>query len=893
MEFRLLGPVEARVAGRPVPLGGPRATRALAALLLADGRVVGVDALVDALWDGPPPATAVHQLHKVIGTLRRRVPVETVGRGYRLAADDLDVTAFDRLVAAGSAADLAAALALWRGPALAGVSSLALRAAAAGLDERRVAAAEALARLRLAAGRADLVAAELPALVAAHPLRESLRVLLVTALHRCGRRADALAAVADARAVLAEELGLDPGPALTEAHARVLRGDPAPAPTPDLAPAPAAAPGPEPVPAGGLAAVTLPYDLPDFAGRVAELDRLLAAGPAVVITAIDGMAGVGKTALAVHAAHRLAAAYPDGRLFCDLHAHTAGSAPLDPAAALHRLLRMAGAAPDTIPDGLDERAARWRAELAGRRVLVVLDNAASAAQVRPLLPGSPDCLVLVTSRRRLGVVEGATVLSLDVLPAADALALFAAVAGADRVAAEPAAAAEVVELCGRLPLAVRIAATRLAHRPQWTVAALAGRLRARPAELALADRGVAAAFALSYADLPAAGQRLFRLLGRHPGADFDAWSVAALADLTVRAAEDGLEALVDAHLLRPAGPDRYTFHDLLRAYARDLGPADAAAAARLHDFYLAAATAATDLVGREARRFDPGAGSWDLPPLDGLDGALGWLGAEHATLVAVALATPDWRLACVLRAYFEHGGHFADWRATHEHALAGADPLGTALLEFSLGGLAMWTGRVADGMAHFRAALAVELADERLRASMLTSLGMLAHLLHRDAEAAGYLRRALAIEHGDPRTRALGWNNLALTEGRTGRRAAALAHHRQALALARRCGSASAERAVLLGLGESALRLGLPAEEPFREALELARRGRFRMQEALALDGLAHATGDPAHWRDALAILADLGVDRADLVRDHLADPDTPWCDLCGPGTRPARQATG
>ena len=893
VDFRVLGPLEVRDdAGERVPLGGPQPEKALAALLVAGGAVVGLDELVDALWDGEPPRTATHQVHKLIAGLRRRLPgaIETDGPGYRIRLDGaaLDLAAFTALTAAPTPERLAAALALWRGPALAGLDSRVLRVAAARLDDRRLAAVEAAADLRLAGGdpgEAAALAVELPALVAAHPLRETLRCRLMVALYRCGRQADALAVYAEARALLADELGVDPGADLARVHQQVLRADPA------LRAGPAAA---RPA-AGPPAPSTLPYDLPDFTGRAGDLDRLLGPAGTVVISALDGMAGVGKTALAVHAAHRLAGRYPDGQLFCDLHAHTAGARPLTANAALGRLLRMLGVPPETVPDDLDGRAARWRAELAGRRVLVVLDNAASAAQVRPLLPGSPHCLTLVTSRRRLGVLDGATVLSLDVLPPAEALALFAAVAGADRVAAEPAAAAEVVGLCGQLPLAIRIAAARLAHRPQWTVAALAGRLRAesgRLAQLTLADRGVSAAFALSYAQLAPAERRLFRLLGRHPGADFDAWSAAALADRSPAQAEAGLEALVDAHLLRPAGPGRYAFHDLLRDYARDLAPQDAEPARRLHGYLLAAATAATDLVSPGSRRFEPAVADppRQLPPLPDLDAALAWLAAERATLVAVALADPDWQLACVLRAYFEHTGDFADWRATAEHALdAAADsPLGTVLLRFGLGALAMWTGRLAEGMAHFRQALFAVDRDPELAAAALTSLGMLAHLAHRDREAAGYLRRALATD-GGLRIAPLARNNLGLAEARLGRGEAAVALHRQALEQARRTGNVAALRAVLLGLGETSLRLGRPAAEPFREALRLARAGHFRMQEALALDGLAHATGEPVWWRQALAILTELDVaDRAELVRRHLADPAGRWCDLCRAAPAPA-----
>jgi tetratricopeptide (TPR) repeat protein len=786
------------------------------------------------------------------------------------------VDRFTDLSARPEIPELTAALALWRGPALAGVDSRMLGIAAAALDDRRLAVLEKLTDLRLAAGQAGAVAAELPPVVAENPLRETLRRQLMTALYRCGRQAEALGVYAETRRLLAEELGLDPGPELVRLHQQILRADPALEPDRPRAPC------------------TLPYDLPDFSGRAGDLEHLLHAGPAVVITAIDGMAGIGKTALAVHAAYRLADRFPDGQLFCDLHSHTPGSRPLAPEQALERLLGMIGVPAETIPPELDQRVARWRAELAGRRVLVVLDNAVSAAQVRPLLPGSPRSLALITSRHRLGVLDGASVLSLDVLPEAEALELFGAVAGAARVTAEPVAVAEVIRLCGRLPLAIRIAATRLAHRPGWTVTALADRLRERAnrlSELTLADRGVGPAFALSYAQLTPQQQRMFRLLGVHPGADFDAWSAAALVHGTPREAEEVLEALVDAHLLRSSGPGRYTFHDLLREYARSLAPSSPQPRQRLHDYYLAVAVRATDVVGREARRFEPRLRlpPRHLPPLTGLDGALAWLTTEHRTLVEVTETTEDWQLACVLRAFFELRGHFADWRATHERALRTADAAGQVLLRFSLGGLCMWTGRLADGMEHLRRVLGT--GDRQLEATTLTSLGMLAHLLHRDAEAAGYLRLALAIDHDNGRTRAFGWNNLGLTEGRQGRAEAALQHHRRALAIARQLHSPSAVRTVLLGLGETSLRIGRPAEDDFRQALRLARDARYPMHEALALDGLAHATGDPTYWRAALAIFTDLGVAQADLVRRHLTAPAGRWCDLCP--TTAATAATG
>jgi tetratricopeptide (TPR) repeat protein len=593
-------------------------------------------------------------------------------------------------------------------------------------------------------------------------------------------------------------------------------------------------------------------------------------------------------------AHRVAARFPHGRLLLDLRGHTPGAQPVEPEAALAQLLGMLGAAEQAIPQGLDQRVARWRAEVAERKVLLVLDNAASAAQVRPLLPGGAGCLVLITSRRRLGVLDGAEVHSLDPMPEDDAAVLFANVVGVRRAAAEPDAAAEVIELCGRLPLAIRIAATRLAGRPVWTVADLARRLRdatGRLAQLTVADRGVGAAFALSHQQLDADEQRLLALLGRHPGAHWESFSVAALAGVTPSRAEELLERLLDAHLLSQRTAEQYTGHDLVRQFARELPADDERPLARLRDYYLVVATAAADLISPEGRRFEPeiAVAPEHLPAFAGVDQALAWLAAEHDALLAIAGGTHGWQLTLVLRAYFEHGGHFGQWRATHERALreTTGNLRATALLEFNLSAVAMWTDQPDDGMRHLRRAMAAvdadDPVDQPLRATILTNQGMLAHQQFRDVEAAGYLRAALAIEHGNARIRALGVNNFALTEGRRGDAEQAMRHHREALAMARATGLPTAERGILLGMGETALRLGLPAEETFTEALELARAGRFRIQEALALDGLAHATGDPAHWRAALAILTDLGVPRAGVVAEHLANPGVPCCELCGP----------
>src|SRR5262249_42110910 len=354
----------------------------------------------------------------------------------------------------------------------------------------------------------------------------------------------------------------------------------------------------------------LPYDLSDFTGRADELEVLLriadkASARSPTVITIDGMAGVGKTTLAVHAAHRLAERFPDGQLYVDLHGSTPGRDPVDSAEALSTLLGALGVPGDQIPIDVVARSAAWRVQVAGRRLLVLLDNAANTAQVRPLLPGSGGCLVLVTSRARLGL-DGAVPLSVMLPTEADALSLVGRLLGEDRLAGEPAEVAELIAVCGRLPLAMRIVATRLNNRPQWTVGYLVTRLRReerRLGEMALDDRSVEAAVGLSYRGLQPAEQRMFRLLGRHPGTDFDPYAAAALAGVSREAAETALEGLLDARLRLQRQVGRYTFHDLLRSYAqsaaqggREPEPELADAMHRLLDYSLYTADTAAHLI---------------------------------------------------------------------------------------------------------------------------------------------------------------------------------------------------------------------------------------------------------------------------------------------------------
>jgi DNA-binding SARP family transcriptional activator len=594
MEFRILGPLEVWEHGRAAPLGGPKQRALLATLLLDANHVVPADRLVHELWGDDPPVTAENLLHGYVSQLRRclrsRQVLVTRPPGYLLQVEQgrLDLHRFEelaeeaRLAMEAGAADRAAdalgeALDLWRGPALGDVDLRGLsRSKVAQLEERRMAALEERVEADLRRGRHADVTSELQALVVASPLRERLRAQLMFALYRSGRQAEALAVYRDGRQLLTEELGLEPGPALQRLEHAILAADPALEP-----------PEPTTVADGSPSLVAnppchLPADVADFTGRqeaLAALTGLLGRepdghAPAMAVATIAGMAGVGKTALAVRTAHRLRPRFPDGQL----HVHLGGSGrPRPPAEVLAGLLQALGEDPAAVPDGLEERAWRYRTLLADRRVLVVLDDAAAEAQVRPLLPGGAGCAALVTSRATLAGLEAAHQLTLDVLDPDEAVGLLAKVAGPGRVAAEPVAAEAIARRCGYLPLAVRVAGARLTARPHWRLARLAERLgdeTRRLDELRAGDLEVRASLEGSLRGQDAATRRAFRLLGLLPAGDFTARAVAALLDLPVTDAEELLERLVEVHLLEVAGLEaagrtRYRLHDLLRGLARE------------------------------------------------------------------------------------------------------------------------------------------------------------------------------------------------------------------------------------------------------------------------------------------------------------------------------------
>lgn len=770
MEFRLLGPVEARTGDGVLPLGGTKIRTLLAALLLPAGRVVSTDRLIDVIWDDDPPPTARALVQTYVSALRRVLPadvIETRAPGYlaRIDPDSLDRNRFDALVARGRAAardgrhaeaseTLRAAAALWRGPALSGVRSAGLAAEAARLDEQRLTVTEERISADLALGRADELCAELSVLVGQHPTRESLRAQLMTALYRSGRAADALAVYRQGREILVEELGIEPGPELTRLHESILRGEP-------RSPA-----GETRVPA------QLPPDAADFTGRDAPTTQLIHLLEQSVVGVISGPGGVGKSALAVHVAHRVASAYPDGVLHVDLRGMSAS--PASPAEVLGRFLRAFDVDPSAIESSLDERMNQYRSLLAERRVLVVLDDAANEQQVRPLLPGSPRCGVLITSRNRLPGLAGARLLELDMLSQQEATTLLARVVGDDRVVAAPDAAAEIVSSCGRLPLAVRIAGARLASRRHWSAQLLARRLgdeRRRLDELWAGDQQVRATIEMSLPGLDPRARTVLRRLGQLGPSDFPCWVVAALLDTDPDDAETVVEQLVDAHLVDytyvdRAGQIRYRLHDLVRIYAREQAERHES-----HADQVAVTTRVTDgwlarldgLRGHIADRVTSGCiplwlPSRDMPGGEAITDPRGWLDVEQTSLVlaverAAALDLDDTavRLASLVCAssYPLNNVHEL-WQRAHEAALGAArragNRLGEAVLIAALGQFRYEQDRYPEARKHLSEALALfrDLGHLRGEAATLTALGLACREQGYLPEARHFLELAMA-----------------------------------------------------------------------------------------------------------------------------------------------------
>ncbi|MGV4985548.1 AfsR/SARP family transcriptional regulator [Streptomyces sp. NRAIS3] len=685
LRFGVLGPVRAWRGEEQLSTGSPQQRALLAALLLREGRTATAAELIDALWGPEPPSQALAAVRTYASRLRKILTPgvlvsESGGYAVRSPGEGaLDLAVAQDLAAqaekARAAGDLCRArdllnraLSLWDGEVLAGVPGPYAETQRVRLEEWRLGLLESRLDMDLEQGCHAEAVSELTALTAAHPLRERLRELLMLALYRSGRQAEALAVYADTRRLLAEELGVDPRPGLRDLQQRILQADPALAEPSSPAAEPSTAP---------VRPAQLPASVPDFTGRAAFVDELSevlssastapesarptgsagsaqapdsAGGRVMAVSALAGIGGVGKTTLAVHVAHRSRAAFPDGQLYVDLQG--AGPRPAEPETVLGSFLRALGTADSAIPDSLDERAALYRSVLDGRRVLVLLDNAKDAAQIRPLLPGTGGCAALVTSRVRMVDLAGAHLVDLDVMSPEEALALFTRIVGDERVAAERESALDVVAACGFLPLAIRIAASRLAARRTWTVSVLAAKLadeRRRLDELQAGDLAVKATFELGYGQLEPPQARAFRLLGLADGPDISLAAAAAVLDLPLEDTEDLLESLVDTSLLESAAPGRYRFHDLVRLYARACAERDEqppsereTAMSRLLDFYLATAAQVYAMERPGDRLVD------HLEPTEyrGLSfedrhGAQDWLYAEAVCLLACVRQSAD------------------------------------------------------------------------------------------------------------------------------------------------------------------------------------------------------------------------------------------------------------
>ncbi|WP_336213936.1 AfsR/SARP family transcriptional regulator [Nonomuraea sp. LPB2021202275-12-8] len=858
-EFRLLGPMEISTAGGPLDPGPPQRRAVLAALLVDAGRPVSVERLIDRVWDGEPPPKARETLYAHITRVRAmRLGVARLPSGYVLDVDrnDVDLHRFRDLLDRAREPDVAdaervamlrRAIHLWRGTPLAELPSQWASQVREGLIRQRIGALTLWARAETRLGRPDVVIDRLRDAVAEHPLAESLAGELIRALCLGGRTAEALDCYAMTRRHLIDELGAEPGPELRALHLAVLRGSVG---------RPEAAPG-----AARAVPAQLPADVPAFTGRAVELSELseLLIGPgresAVVITALSGTAGVGKTALAVRWAHQAREAFPGGQLYVNLRGYDPEQ-PVAPADALAGFLAALGVSGQEIPLDLEERAARYRTELSGRRVLIVLDNASSVEQVRPLLPGTPACAVLVTSRDSLAglvAVHGAHRLTIGALPPADAIALLGTLIGR-RAGAAPEAVAVLAEQCARLPLALRVAAELAVARPADSLRALVEELADHRRRLDLLDAGgdsraaVRAVFSWSYQRLPAAVGRAFCLLGLHPGPHFDVQAAAALAGEPPARVRPVLDHLARAHLIQPARTGRYAMHDLLRAYA--IWRADAqikdldqeAARGRLLDHYLSAAGVAVDSLYPE-----------NPAPAERLTSAdaLAWLDTERPVLLAVAARARSVRLAMTLHRYLESGGHFAEalllHTRAHQAARQAGDPRGEADVLTCLGVIHRRLAQYADAATHHHSALALyrRIGDRIGEARSLTNIGIVHELRGRYDQAAGHHELAVTLfrEGGDGVGEADALNNLGIVRELLNDYTGSAAHHRQALALYRELGQRSGEAKALGNLGIVHARLGDPetAADHYRQALLIFRELGVRSGEAHALTNLGDA----------------------------------------------------
>jgi DNA-binding SARP family transcriptional activator len=940
LRLAILGPVAGSRGGVPVALGPARLRAVLTLLVLhADAGLSRAD-IVDALWADDPPGTAATMVHGYItrirgllghgragaATPRPKPALSWDGARYRLApgAVESDLTEFARLAdlarQAAASGDEAQAcqryeqsLRLWRAEPAADIELLQGHPAVIELSQRRTALIVDYAAAAETAGLHEQVLGHLQALAGRAPLDERVHARLMIALAATGQQAAALGIYENLRRRLDDELGMLPGRELAEAHLRVLRQQAAPPPA--QRPAPATLPVPR----------QLPVAPRHFAGRARELQALsrLLSPPGgdppgvVVIAAIGGTAGIGKTALAVHWAHQIAERFPDGQLYINLRGFDPSGTPVTPADAIRRFLDALHTPADQIPSTAEAQQDLYRSLLAGRRMLIVLDNASDTDQVRPLLPGGPGCLVLVTSRRQLtGLVaaESAHPVTLGLLSPAEAGELLAQILGRERLAAEPGVAAELTGLCAGLPLALSIAAARAAMQPGLSLATLAGQLRDASGRLDALDAGdvasVRAAFSWSYQNLSAAAARMFRLLSLHPGPDITAVAAASLASIQLNQARDVLGELGRASLLTQHLPGRFGLHDLLRAYAAERAEGEdgeaprRAATRRMLDYYLHSAFAAALVLNPHLDQVSLAPPEPAVRPeqMTGYEQAMAWFEAEHHVLLAVLSQavragsdTHAWQLPLTMATFLDRRGHQHDYVTTQQIALAAAcrlsDDEAQALAHRGLGNVSVRLGAHQDARRHYGQALNLyrQLGDQAGEGRAHICLGLISMEQGRYRESLSHTEAALAVYRsvGFQPGQARALNNIGWCYAQLGDYQQAIARCQQALALAQEVGDQHGQAITWDSLGYAHHRLGQypQAIACYRRALSILQEegDRFRQTNILSHLGDTHHAHRERQaaiqaWRQALAILDDLRHPAAEQVREKLkqAEGDYP-----------------
>jgi DNA-binding SARP family transcriptional activator/tetratricopeptide (TPR) repeat protein len=914
VEFRILGPVELWVNGRRYDLGSPKERCVLGILLWRLGQPVSTESLVDLVWGGNPPDSALASLYAYVSRLRKdlrraagedRAWLRRRSGYYTLDADleAVDLYRFRELHEQARAAaehgddKRAAALLhdaekLWRGTPLAGLSGMWAERVRTRLEEERLDAIRDRIKAELRLGRHAALVGEISDLVVQHPLDEVLVEHLMLVLYRCGRQAEALETYRRAHHRLVSEVGSEPGSALRTLHQRMLNGDP----ELDEPLARAARRDPQPN--------SLPRDNPHFTGRTAELDQLFgmidaeSGRGAVTVVAINGMAGVGKSTLAIHAAHLLGERYQD-RFYLHLHTHDPVEEPIDPAAGLGTLLRTLGIPPKGIPGTLEERATLWRTQLANRRALIVLEDADDPDQIRPLLPGSPGCLVLITCRRRMIGLPGIFWLPLGIMRQDEAISLFTRVAGAER-AHDQGAMARVVGMCGHLPLAIQLAGSRLRHHPAWSITDLASRLsrsQHRLSEIGAGDREIAGSLELSYRYLMSEQKQLFRQLALHPGTDFSVYTAAAAAgNESLAATEQALDALLDHYLLEERSPGRFAFHDLIREYAHRLSLLDDSetdrrrTVQRILDYYLYLADRADRIVYPFHRRMDvqvtylPA----NMPPLNTRDDSRKPIEDERANIFRIMhyAARQGWPahaglLPHVLAQFMDTWGYWEDATTAHRMAVRTwrevSDHVGEARalteLCFTLGR----TGGYAEALQCAHDALSIFRAqrDRSGEADILDCMGLVLWQSSRYHEALSRHDEALAIwrsindRHGEADALSHG----AMPLWHTSRYEDALKRFHQALAVYREIGDVQGEGNSLNNIADVEQHLGHYDEalDRYQQALIILRDTGNRQREAIMFNNignLCQRTGrydeSLKHYRNALSIYRDIGDRRCE-----------------------------